>query len=96
MRQRHTLGNRNVVGCNITRIRESKNIGQGELLRRIQLLGVDMNQAKLSRIEGQRIAIMDRDLIAIASALGVTTDMLFQRIDDPTSADFASGIGKPC
>ncbi len=43
MRQRQTLGNRNVVGCNITRIREAKNIGQGELLRKIQLLGVDMN-----------------------------------------------------
>ncbi len=96
MRQRQTLGNRNVVGCNITRIREAKNIGQGELLRKIQLLGVDMNQAKLSRIEGQRIAIIDRDLIVIASALGVTADTLFQQIDDQGSTDLISGVGKPC
>ncbi len=96
MRQRQTLGNRNVVGCNITRIREAKNIGQGELLRKIQLLGVDMNQAKLSRIEGQRIAIMDRDLIVIASALGVTADTLFHHIDDQGSTDLISGASKPC
>ena len=76
MRQRFFIGDRNVVGHNIVRIREEKGIAQGELLLRIQLLGVDMNQAKLSRIEGRRIAITDRDLIAIAQALGVSLDEL--------------------
>lgn len=31
---------------------------------------------KLSRIEGQQIAVTDRDLIAIAQALGVSLDDL--------------------
>ena len=70
------MGDRNVIGHNITRIRHEKNIGQGELVLRIQLLGVEMNQAKLSRIEGKRVSVVDRDMIAIAQALGVTMDEL--------------------
>ena len=44
--------------------------------------GIDMNQAKLSRIEGMRIAITDRDLIAIAKCLGVTLDELCKQDND--------------
>lgn len=76
MRQRHSLGNRNVIGHNITRIRLEKNMSQGELVRKIQLLGIEMNQAKLSRIEGKRVSIIDIDMIAIAQALGVSMDEL--------------------
>ncbi|MBQ8615933.1 MAG: helix-turn-helix transcriptional regulator [Oscillospiraceae bacterium] len=70
------MGDRNVIGHNITRIRQEKNMGQGELVRQIQLLGVEMNQAKLSRIEGKKISVVDKDMIAIAEALGVTVDEL--------------------
>lgn len=76
MRQRHSVGDRNVIGHNITRIRQEKNMGQGELVRQIQLLGVEMNQAKLSRIEGKKVSVVDKDMIAIAEALGVTVDEL--------------------
>lgn len=76
MRRRHCMGDRNVIGHNITRIRCEKNISQGQLVAHIQLLGIEMNQAKLSRIEGRRIAIIDKDMIAIAQALGVSLDEL--------------------
>ena len=76
MRQRHSVGDRNVIGHNITRLRQEKNIGQGELVRRIQLLGIEMNQAKLSRIEGKQISVVDKDIIAISEALGVTQNDL--------------------
>ena len=77
MRIRHKAGDRNMVGMEICRIRYAKQIGQAELLSKIQLQGVDMNQAKLSRIEGQLIAVTDRDLYAIAQALGIPIDALF-------------------
>ena len=80
MRRRTTLGDRNLVGGNIIRIRAEKKMSQGELLSQIQLMGIDMNQAKLSRIE--RIAITDRDLIAIAKCLGVTLDELCKQDND--------------
>ena len=82
MRRRTTLGDRNLVGENIIRIRAEKKMSQGELLSQIQLMGIDMNQAKLSGIEGKRIAITDRDLIAIAKCLGVTLDELCKQDND--------------
>ncbi len=72
-----------MVGLRITQIRRAKHIGQGELLSQIQLQGVEMSQAKLSRIEGQRIAVFDHDLFAIAKALGVSVDSLFQESSIP-------------
>ena len=48
MRRRQKAGDRNIVGMEICRIRREKKLGQAELLSRIQLQGIDMNQAKLS------------------------------------------------
>ena len=66
MRRRTTLGDRNLIGEYIIRIRAKKK----------------MSQAWLSRIEGKRIAITDRDLIAIAKCLGVTLDELCKQDND--------------
>ena len=41
MRRRTTLGDRNLVGGNIIRIRAEKKMSQGELLSQIQLMGID-------------------------------------------------------
>lgn len=71
-----------MVGSSIIRLGDERGIGQGELLSKIQLQGIDMNQAKLSRIEGQKISVMDQDLYAIAQALDVPVDSLFVANDD--------------
>lgn len=76
MRQNRSLGTRNVIAHNITRIRQAQKISQAELLLRLQLQGVDLSQTKLSRIEGQRVVVTDRDFIALAEALNVTLDEL--------------------
>ncbi len=49
MRRRTTLGDRNLVGENIIRIRAEKKMSQGELLSQIQLMGIDMNQRRLQK-----------------------------------------------
>lgn len=79
MRRRQKAGDRNIVGMEICRIRREKKLGQAELLSRIHLQGIDMNQAKLSRIEGQMVAVTDRDLYAISQALRISIDTLFQK-----------------
>ena len=76
MRQNRSLSTRIVIGHNITRIRQAQKISQAELLLRLQLQGVDLSQTKLSRIEGQRVVVTDRDFIALAEALNVTLDEL--------------------
>lgn len=77
MRQRNHMGNRNLIGPNIVKIRRAKRLGQGELVRLIQAAGHGINQAKLSRIEGRTVAVTDKDILAIAQALNVNTDELF-------------------
>lgn len=77
MRQRKHMGNRNMIGPNIVKIRQEKNLGQGELVRLIQAAGYGINQAKLSRIEGSKVAVTDKDILAIAQALNVNIDELF-------------------
>lgn len=77
MRQRHSVGDRNVIGPNIVKIRQAKGLGQGELVRLIQAAGYGINQAKLSRIEGSKVAVTDKDILAIAQALNVNIDELF-------------------
>lgn len=82
MRRRKVVGNRNMIGQTVVQLRQSKQISQGELVSKVQLQGIDMNQAKLSRIEGQMISVTDQDIFAIAKALGVSVDTLFQQRND--------------
>ncbi|MBQ8615918.1 MAG: helix-turn-helix transcriptional regulator [Clostridia bacterium] len=77
MRQRKHMGNRNLIGPNIAKIRQAKSFGQGELVRLIQATGYSINQAKLSRIEGRKVSVTDKDILAIAQALNVNIDELF-------------------
>ena len=49
MRRRTTLGDRNLVGENIIRIRAEKKMSQGGFLSQIQLMGIDMNQRRLQK-----------------------------------------------
>ena len=79
MRKRTNRGTRNLIGSYIVQTRKKKGLGQGELLSKIQLLGSDMTQAKLSRIEGQMVVLTDRDLLIIAKALDVSLDELCEQ-----------------
>ena len=66
MRRRKVVGNRNMLGQTVAQLQQGKQISQGELVSKAQLQGIDMNQAKLSRIEGLMISITDQDIFAIA------------------------------
>jgi transcriptional regulator with XRE-family HTH domain len=65
------LGDMNVVGANITRIRLEKGMKQKDLLAKLQSSGMDITGSCLSKIEGQTRMVTDKDLIIIAAALGV-------------------------
>lgn len=65
------LGDKNIVGANITRIRRSKGMKQKDLLVGLQLAGMDITGSCLSKIEGQTREVTDRELVILSSALGV-------------------------
>ena len=66
------------IGENIRRIRLEKGVGQTELVRLVQLEGVDMTRETLVKIERGTQHIQAVQLRAIRDALGTTYDALLQ------------------
>ena len=66
------------IGANIRRIRLSKGIGQTELVRMLQLDGVDITRESLVKIERGIQHIYASQLRAIKNALDTTYDELLK------------------
>ena len=64
------------IGANIRRIRKEKKIRQVELVRRLQLEGVEISRETLVKIERGKQHIRASQLRAIRDALGTTYDEL--------------------
>lgn len=74
--RKYPLGEMNVVGANITKIRLEKGLKQKELLAKLQSEGMELTGSCLSKIEGQTKMVTDKDLLIIAKALGVRPEDL--------------------
>ena len=75
--RKRALGNANVIGANVEKLRRERKIAQKDFVAKIQLLGVDINPTSYSKLEGQVRMASDREVYAIAKALGVEIDKLF-------------------
>lgn len=72
------------IGENIRRVRKSRKIGQTELVRQIQLLGIDMTRETLVKIERGIQHVQAKQLYAIKLILDTTYDELLK----PKEPDF--------
>jgi len=70
------LGNKNIIGSKIVKIRNARGIKQKDFLAQLQVLGLDISATSLSRIEGQHRLVQDFEVVILAQALGLTTDEL--------------------
>ncbi len=70
-------GNKNIVGKNIETLRKSKNIKQNEFIAKLQSMGLDIDPASYSKLEGQVRSASDIEIYHIAKALDITIDSLF-------------------
>lgn len=70
------------IGENIRRIRKYKKIGQTELVRRLQLLGIDMTRETLVKIERGIQHIQAQQLQGIRDILETTYDELLKPKDE--------------
>lgn len=77
MKKRKVLGNKNVVGANIERIRKERNISQQDFIAQIQVQGVDINPSSYSKLEGQTRYAYDYEIYAIAKILNIKLEDLF-------------------
>lgn len=74
--RKHPLGSMNIIGANVTKIRQEINLKQKDLLARLQSDGMEITGSCLSKIEGQTKMVTDKELICIAKALGVKPEAL--------------------
>ena len=72
------LGDKNIIGANVTKIRKLNRISQKELAINMQLLQVDINFSSLSKLEGQTRIASDKEVLAIAQIFNIKTDDLFK------------------
>ena len=77
--RKQELGNKNIVGKNIERIRKEQGMKQKELLAKLQTYGIDMNASALSKLEGQIRLVTDYELEAIARILNVSIEELIEK-----------------
>ena len=75
-------GKSNVIGKNIKKYRELRNLTQRELSNKIALLGIDIYHSDISQIENQKFLLKDFEIIAICKVLNVTYDQLFENTDN--------------
>ena len=87
MRQRMHLGDRNVVGARIRRIREKQEMEQADVITKVELMGERLTQSKLSRIEGQQSSVTDHDLMILAEVLDVSVADFFPKKDSDKEID---------
>lgn len=75
-------GKSNVIGKNIKKYRELRNLSQRELSNKIALLGIDIYHSDISQIENQKLLLKDFEIIAICKVLNVTYEQLFENTDN--------------
>ena len=65
-------GNKNVIYKNLRRLRKKRNLSQGELAAKMQVMNVNLTQQLISRIEHNRRIVTGYELACLCRALGVT------------------------
>ena len=75
-------GKSNVIGKNIKKYRELRNLTQRDLSNKIALLGIDIYHSDISQIENEKLLLKDFEIIAFCKVLGVTYDQLFEDTDN--------------
>ncbi len=75
-------GKANVLGKNVKKYRELRELSQRELSDKIALLGVDIYHSDISLIENNKLLLKDFEIVAICRVLDISYNQLFEDIDN--------------
>ena len=75
--RKREYGNLNLIGKNVEKLRKERGISQKDFIAKLQISGADINPTSYSKLEGQIRIATDKEVLAIAKVLGVSTDDLF-------------------
>jgi len=81
MKTKNLNGIYNVVGLNIKKYREAKNISQRELSNKLSLYGIDLYHSDISRIESLQLFVRDYELKIICKILNIKLEQLYENTD---------------
>ena len=73
--RRLPLGDKNIIGAQVTEVRKKRRMTHKELMAQMQVRGVNIPYSSLSKLEGQTRAVNDKELIVLCDIFGV--DMNF-------------------
>lgn len=75
---------RNIVGPCVSQSRKTASppITQADLVARLQVLGIMIDQSALSKIENQQRPVTDVEVVALAKALKVSVAWLLGQADE--------------
>ncbi len=71
-------GESNLIGKRAERFRKEQHIKQKDFVARLQVAGLDINPTSYSKLEGQLRNATDKEVYAIARALKVPIEALFE------------------
>ena len=77
MKYRNNFGLANVIGFNVSHIRKAKNISQKDFVLLLRKNGLNIDNLSYSKLEGQTRLATDKEIYAIAKALDVEMEDLF-------------------
>ena len=75
-------GKSNVIGKNIKKYRELRNLTQRELSNKIALLGIDIYHSDISQIENQKLLLKDFEIVAFCKVLNISYEQIFENTDN--------------
>ncbi len=75
--RKRPLGEENVIGANVERLRKERGIKQKDFIAQMQVNGVDINPTSYSKLEGQIRIATDKEVYIIAKILGVKIEVLY-------------------
>ena len=78
LQNRNMAGEQNAVGAVVRKLRVGRGLTQEQLAARLQVLGLDLNRAGLSKIEARLRCVTDLELPVLALALKVEITDLYR------------------
>ena len=73
------IGDQNIVGQKIKKIREEMNLSQKDFLAQLQIAVLDLSNSAISKLEGQFRRVTDRELLIISKTLKISVDDLLNQ-----------------
>ena len=77
------MANKNIIGSRLRKARKTAKppVTQLDLVARLQLLGVSVDQSAISKIEAGQRPVNDFELVALAKALKVPIQYFFEKVE---------------